>query len=209
MTFIVQGINSAEIMPLEKLFKPAGVAKTAATSAVHPVDDKEHHEAGKQGQQATAERAYRSVDQMPQASTVLLAERIMSSPVTTLTPELSIDDALTFFQEKQFRHLPVVSGVGRLVGIVSDRDVLRYVGGLSENYQPQLPHRLSDHVEALMKTPVLTASQDTDVRHIARLFVTRHVGAMPIVEKEVLAGIITRNDILKAVMSNFVLELWA
>lgn len=176
---------------------------------MYPVDDKEHHEAGKQGQQATAERAYRSVDQMPQANTVLLAERIMSSPVTTLMPEMTITDALTFFQEKQFRHLPVVSGVGRLVGIVSDRDVLRYVGGLSENYQPQLPHRLSDHVEALMKVPVLTASQDTDVRHIARLFVARHVGAMPIVEKKTLAGIITRSDIFKAIMSNFVLELWA
>jgi len=86
---------------------------------------------------------------------------------------------------------------------------LHYVGGLGENYQPLPRHNLNEHVEATMKTPVLTASQDTDVRHIARLFVSQRVGAMPIVSDGQVKGIITRNDILQAVMSNFLLELWA
>ena len=132
----------------------------------------------------------------------------MSSPVVTVTPEMTLNEAVRLFQKSQFRHLPVISETGMLVGMVSDRDVLHYVSGLGEDYQPTVPHNLNDHVERVMKTPVLTASQDTDVRHIARLFVSQHVGAMPIVREGALKGIITRNDILKAVMSNFIVELW-
>lgn len=211
MTFIIQGLNgSHEIMPLEKLFKPAGVAKTEAFAALRPIDEKEHHDAAtKHRQQAIVEQAYRSIKELPLMDTVLFAERIMSSPVVTLTPEMTIGDSLTIFQEKQFRHLPVLSSENMLVGIVSDRDILRDAGGLTENFQHQVPHGFGDRVERLMKTPVLTATQDTDVRHIARLFVTQRVGAMPIMAAGELTGIITRNDILNAVMSNLVLEFWA
>lgn len=210
MTFIVQGLNSQEIMPLEKLFKPAGVMKTEAITATRAIDAKEHRElAEKDGRQTAVERAYRSVNELLQTTTVLFAHQIMRSPVITLNPEMTINDALKLFHENQFHHLPVVSAEDILVGIVSDRDILRYMGGLSENYQPRPPLTLSDRIEPMMKTPVLTASEDTDVRHIARLFVAQRVGAMPITRENKLAGIITHSDILKAVMSNFVLELWA
>jgi len=210
MTFIIQGLNGIEAQPVGKLFKPTGVTKIEALATVHPIDEKEHHTAAeKHGQQAAAEGAYRAVDELPVAGTVLFAERIMSSPVVTLTVGMTIDNALPLFQKRQFRHLPVISAEGMLVGILSDRDILRYVGGLSENYQPQVQHKLSEGVERLMKTPVLTASHDTDVRYIARLFVDQRVGAMPIVRERALVGIISRSDILKSVMSNLVLELWA
>jgi len=60
-----------------------------------------------------------------------------------------------------------------------------------------------------MKFPVLTASRDTDVRYIARLFVEQRVGALPIVSDGELQGIIAHGDVLSAVMRHFVLELWA
>jgi len=59
-----------------------------------------------------------------------------------------------------------------------------------------------------MTPEVLTASTDTDIRYIARLFVERRIGAMPIVRNNKLAGIITRSDILSAVMRHFNLEIW-
>ena len=209
MTFIIQGLNGAEIMPLEKLFKPAGVAKTEAITASRPIDEEERHDVGREGRQAGAERAYRTVSELPQGGAVLFAQRIMSTPVVSLAPETTVDETLNVLRQSRFRHLPVVSESGRLVGIVSDRDILHYAAGLGDNYRPQRPRASSARVELLMKTPVLTASPDTDVRHVARLLVARRVGAMPIVEAGGLAGIITRNDILNAVMSNFVLELWA
>lgn len=210
MTFIVQGLNSQEIMPMDRLFKPTGVTKIEAITAGRAIDENEQNEAAeKDGRLAAVERAYRNVNELPQATTVLFAHQIMRSPVKTLNPVMTINDALNQFRDNQFHHLPVVSTEGTLIGIVSDRDILRYTGGLNENYQPQPPLTLNDRVGSMMKTPVLTASEDTEVRYIARLFVAQHVGAMPIVRESKLVGIITRSDILRAVMSNFILELWA
>ncbi len=210
MTFIIQGINGSEVLPLGKLFKPEGIAKIEASAVVHPIDEKEKHGPARQySQQAVVDEAYRTVNDLRQPETTLSAEQIMSSPVVTVTPEMTINDVVRLFQKSRFRHLPVVSEAESLVGMISDRDILHYAAGLGDNFQPLAAHRLNGHIEPVMKTPVLTASQDTDVRHIARLFVSQRVGAMPIVNAGRVVGIITRNDILEAVMSNFIFELWA
>ncbi len=60
-----------------------------------------------------------------------------------------------------------------------------------------------------MTPRVLTASVDTDVRYIARLFAEQHIGAMPVAKEGELKGIITRSDLLGAVMRHYGLELWA
>ena len=132
----------------------------------------------------------------------------MTSPVVVLTPEASITEALRPFQKNAFRHIPVVTSAGRLVSIVSDRDILRYLAGLSESYQQQIPHTSDARVKQLMTPQVLTASTDTDIRHIARLFVEQHIGAMPIVKNGKLGGIITRSDVLGTVIRHYALELW-
>jgi acetoin utilization protein AcuB len=59
----------------------------------------------------------------------------MNSPVVSLNSQATIDIALTLFRTSQFRHLPVVSLAGVLVGIVSERDILRHLAGVTENYQ--------------------------------------------------------------------------
>ena len=59
-----------------------------------------------------------------------------------------------------------------------------------------------------MRSPVLTAVETTDVRLIARLFVEYHIGAVPVLAGHEIAGIITRSDVLRAVMLHYGLELW-
>ena len=59
-----------------------------------------------------------------------------------------------------------------------------------------------------MKPRVLTANIETDVRHIVRLFIEQHIGAMPVMKAGVLEGIVTRSDVLRAVVRHFSLELW-
>ncbi|MDZ4261042.1 MAG: hypothetical protein U1B30_01760, partial [Pseudomonadota bacterium] len=74
MTFIIQGLNGNEIMPLEKLFKPTGVTEVAATAALRPIDEKEPHDTtGKQGQQAAGEQAYKTIKELPLVDAVLFA----------------------------------------------------------------------------------------------------------------------------------------
>lgn len=210
MTFFVQGLDSHEQMSLTKVFKEPVVEKTETIVPEHAIEKKEHHGgSGKHGQQHDTAQAYQLVKQLPQTHAVILAEQIMVSPVVTLNPQATVDEALALFRTKHIRHLPVISSVGILVGIVSDRDILRRLGGVTESYQPQVQHNRGEQVVQLMKSPVLTASRDTDVRYIARLFVEQRVGALPIVTDGVIKGIIARSDVLNAVMRHFVLELWA
>lgn len=208
-SFAIYGLNGHELMSLEKVFKKPIVEKVEAIVAERPIDDMDHSDASEQHKrQHSAERAYSAIAQLPQSPSTLLAKQIMTSPVVTLTPEAKISEALQQFQDKAFRHMPVVTTAGRLIGIVSDRDVLRYLAGLTDRYR-QLLHAADARVEQLMTPQVLTASVDTDVRYIARLFVERRIGAMPIVEEDELRGMITRSDVLRAVMRHYTLELWA
>jgi len=120
----------------------------------------EHSGASEQhGRQHRAEQAYRAVEQLPKNPSVLLAEQMMTSPVVSLTPEARITGALHQCQTNTFRHVPVVTSAGRLaVGIVSERDILRYLAGVSKSYQQQIPHTSDAQVGQLMTPRVLTAS---------------------------------------------------
>ncbi len=210
MTFYVQGLNVHERMPQGEVFKSAAVEKTEAAAPAQAIDEEEQHRRGqeKPGTPHAGARAYQSVKQLPQTEAALLAEQIMSSPVETLLPRASADEALARFRTRAIQHLPVVSSGGQLVGIVSDRDILHHLSGITETYQWRTPRNREAPVDQLMRSPVLTASRDTDIRYIARLFVEQQVGALPIVTDGKLQGIITRSDVLSAVMRHFVLELW-
>lgn len=133
----------------------------------------------------------------------------MTAPLVTSTAEATITEALRQFQVNAFRHAPVVSSADRLGGIVSERDILRYLAGLSAGYQPRFPSSVDARVEEVMAPRVLTANVDTEVRYIARLLVEQRIGAMPVAADGVLRGIITCSDVLGAVMWHCVLELWA
>jgi len=216
MFFYIQGPNKHDLMPLERIFDRREIKKTAAINPSKVIEtngeidaEQRHQTAQKHPQSLVAEDAYQAIDKLPVDGPALFAYQIMTTPVVTLTSSMTIEQALKHFQTKRLRHLPVVSSAGKVTGIVSDRDILHYMAGFYDSDQKNpAPHKLGDKVEQLMQSPVLTASQQTDVRYIARLFVERRVGAMPIVNDGELKGIITRSDILHAVMSHYELELW-
>lgn len=210
MTFMIYSLDGHERMPLERLFKERVVEKTDAIAAQRPVEEKGHYDATEpHARQPSAAQAYRAVEQLPNSPAVLVAEQVMTAPVVTLTAEAMITEALRQFQANAFRHVPVVSSAGRLVGIVSERDILRHLAGLTASYQPRFPSSGDMRVDEVMTPRVLTANVDTDVRYIARLFVEQRIGAMPVAKEGALLGIITRSDVLGAVMRHYVLELWA
>ena len=210
MTFYVQGLNIHELMPQTQIFKESAISKMQAINPNYAINEKEHrNNMEKKEQRHVATKTYQSIKSLPHTDDVLLAEQIMTSPVVTLNTQETIDDALILFRTRQIRHLPVVSPEGLLVGIISERDVLHHLSGYTDNYQPQIQKNRSDQITQLMKSPVLTASTDTDVRYVARLFIDNRIGALPIVTDGKLNGVITRSDVLTAVMRYFVLELWA
>jgi len=212
MTFIVYGPGLKDPVPLEKLFERR-VEKTLTTNPTHPVNEMGQETVPERNLAGTAEHAYQTIGHLSQDEPALFTKQIMTSPVITLTTQATLGDAIILFKSNKFRHIPVVSSEGMLVGIVSDRDVLRHIGGLTENFEKQTSAQktqpvTSDLITNIMKTSVLTASGETDVRYIAQLLVEQHVGAIPVVEHDKLEGMITRSDILRAVIRHYSLELW-
>ena len=194
-----------------------GVAPSAPVPAVRPVREDEGRAPRRPpgdrrppSPEAEALQAYAETARPGFRQPALHAEQIMSTPVTTLTPETSILEAWALFRQTRYRHIPVVDGNGRLTGIVSDRDLLRYaaVNGRIPPYDGDSPEARTP-IATLMKPRVLTATPDTEIRQIARVLIEQHIGAMPIMDGAGrLRGIVTRSDILRALVTHAPLELW-
>ncbi|NPV09405.1 MAG: CBS domain-containing protein [Anaerolineae bacterium] len=122
----------------------------------------------------------------------------MSSPAITVDPSLPVMDALHLMEEKDVRRLPVVDGRGRLVGIVSEKDVLRASPSpattLSIFEVSYLLHRLT--VGDIMTREVVTVREDTPLEEAARIMAQRHLGGLPVMREGKLIGMITETDLL-------------
>lgn len=105
-------------------------------------------------------------------------------------------------QEGGFRHLPIVDGHDRLVGIVSDRDLREAAPSdatvLSRQELTYLLSRLQ--VKDVMTAPVLTARPGEPAETAAIRMRENKVGALPVVEDERLVGIVTTADMLDALV---------
>jgi len=151
-----------------------------------------------------ARQAYQQAPQTPQPKTsATLAQDIMSAPAATLSPEALLTDAWALMSKKGFRHIPIVSGPGHLVGIVSDRDLLRFPSELDG--RTAAPRKVGQ----IMKTEVLTATPTTDIAEIARVMLDERISALPILDgTHHPVGIVTVSDILRVLVSPAHLELW-
>lgn len=155
-------------------------------------------------QQRSAEGAVAAYEARSPKSTrkrLLLLRQIMSSPVSHLAYDQPLAEALRLFERAKIRHAPALGAQGSLVGVLSQRDVLRA--------QADSPVGLQKPVSHLMTSQVLTARPETSIRRAAEVMLEARVGCLPIVcEHQQLLGIVTRSDILRAVVVHAPLELW-
>ncbi len=124
----------------------------------------------------------------------MLVKDIMKRPVITIGPQATLREAHQLMWERGIRHLPVVDE-GRLVGILTDRDIRLATSVLKPN-----PLSCDAKVYEVMKRPVLTADPLDPVEDAARLMREEKVGCLPVVEGKELVGIITGIDLLDALI---------
>lgn len=125
----------------------------------------------------------------------------MSSPVTTVTPNTPYQEALRLMRERKFRRLPVVDADQKLVGIVSERDLLHASPSPATSLSVwEMNYLLSKlKVEQLMTSKVVVVSPDTPLEEAARLMVEHTIGGLPVVDAQRrVVGLITETDIFKA-----------
>lgn len=124
----------------------------------------------------------------------------MSWPAVTIRADASLGHAVALMRTHRIRHLPVLDSDGRLVGMLSDRD-LRSVLGHLEGPDPAPatpPGTGTVTVTTAMTADPLTVRIDTALREVARLMDERRIGAVPVLQGERVMGILTRGDIVRA-----------
>ncbi len=128
---------------------------------------------------------------------VPLVEHIMSREPALITPDEPLRHAVEVMRERDCRRLPVVEN-GKLVGIISDRDVRRATNSPFIVRERILDERILDEVtvRACMSSRPITVTPRTPIVDAAKLMRDRKIGGLPVVDKEMLVGIVTETDLL-------------
>ncbi len=132
---------------------------------------------------------------------MLVGERMTRNPVT-VSDETSVDDALHLMRERKVRRLPVLDASGRMVGIVSDKDLLHASPSPATSLSVYELHYLLSklNVGRVMSSPVITITPDTPIEEAARVMADNKIGGLPVLEGERLIGIITETDVFKVLL---------
>lgn len=132
---------------------------------------------------------------------MFVSER-MSRDLITASPEMAIFQAKTLMAEKKIRHLPVVDGAGKLIGIVSDRDIRDAMPSSllsKEDYKASLAKIIDHPVREIMSKNPLTIYAYYTIQDSLLVMQKRKVGALPVIDEEgYLKGILSTRDLLRA-----------
>lgn len=125
----------------------------------------------------------------------MLVESIMVEQVVTCSPHHTLQQAKEISRNHRIRHLPVIEG-GRVVGMISDRDLRDAAPSTLEDESSRLHVLTTTTVEKIMVRDVITCHPLDFVEDAALLMYRHKIGCVPVVSNDQLIGIISERDIL-------------
>jgi acetoin utilization protein AcuB len=130
---------------------------------------------------------------------MLTVRDLMTPEPDTVTPEATLREALALMNVADDRQLPVVTEDGRLVGIITNRDIrLALDSPLIDKDSYMRMQMLHEHTVAeCMTADPITVTVDTPINKVADLLLTHKIGGLPVLDGDSLAGIITITDLLR------------
>lgn len=144
------------------------------------------------------------------------ARDVMVSPVITVGTTATVRDVATVLLESRISAVPVVDNAGKVIGIVTESDLMRRTEAGTERPYSWWLHFLTDNatiaadcvkshavkVEDVMTSDVVTAAPETPLHEIATLLEERRIKRVPIVNKDGnLVGIVSRSNLIQVVAS--------
>lgn len=136
----------------------------------------------------------------------LLVGDVMTKKVVTCEEEDEISGIWDIMEETRCSGIPVVryeksKRVNRVIGMITRSDIIRSGASRLSEESAKGHFRAPPKVKSLMRTPAITISSQTPVAEAIKLMVERNIGRLPIVDKDNLAGIISRSDIIRLAVS--------
>jgi CBS domain-containing protein len=138
------------------------------------------------------------------------AKDVMTSEVVTVSPDTSVADAAKLMLDRRISGVPVVDGAGRLVGILSEGDLMRraelvtqrrpWWAGLASSPEEKAEAYAKAHgmkVGEVMTKDVVTIDEHEPLDGIAMLFETRGIKRAPVLRAGKLVGIVSRANLLQ------------
>lgn len=148
----------------------------------------------------------------------MLVQDIMTSPVITIAPHATIREVAQLMRQHSISGLPVVDSAGKVVGIVTEIDLItrhapprqpQYIPLLwglipmrlddYSTYKEQIRHILAVYVEQLMTKDPATVRPGDTLEHAAELMIRPGHRSLPVVENGKLVGIVTRTDLVRVI----------
>lgn len=143
------------------------------------------------------------------------ARNVMVTPVVTVKPSATVQEVAARFLETKISAAPVVDDNGKLVGIVSEGDLLHRVEADTERRRSWLLRAFTEadtlaaeyvkshgrRVSDVMTRTVITAAPETPLHEIATLLEKNAIKRVPILENGQLVGVVSRANLLQAVAS--------
>jgi len=115
----------------------------------------------------------------------------MSEAPTTIQTDADYREAFDIMHDRNLHHLPVVDPEGRVVGILTHRDL-----------QLAARHFLEAEVEVseVMHAPVVTVTPDEPLASAARLMISNRIGGLPVLKDGRVVGVLTETDLFRALI---------
>lgn len=139
----------------------------------------------------------------------LLVRDVMTKNVISVRSDADLHDAARSMSEHRISGMPVLDEQQRVIGVISEADILTLVGlKRGHTFKDILRHLLGEPLQSLkggakvgdvMSAPAITIGPDSDIKEAAEILHSRRIKRLPVVDAESrLIGIISRADIVKA-----------
>lgn len=135
----------------------------------------------------------------------MTVKSVMTSNPYTIQDRDPVTDAQTLMRREKIHRLPVLNNARKLIGIVSEKDLLYATPSpattLNVYEMSNLLSRLK--VESVMTKKVITVTSGTLVEDAARILVDNNIGGLPVVDDGTLVGIVTESDLFRLLIDLF------
>ncbi|MEY8563114.1 MFS transporter [Eggerthellaceae bacterium 3-80] len=156
--------------------------------------------------------------QSPSANSTTALGTIMKTDVYTIHENATVLDALELFSAKGVSGVPVIDEDSRVVGFISDGDIMRLLADQvpafksawsfiveqeNEDFDATVKQALQTSVSEIAVRKVVTVNLNDDLGMIARILAEHHVRKAPVLEGDVMVGIINRSNITKFAIESY------